>query len=57
MTRLSARQWLLLIAVVLVGVIMQVAWVVLRTDPPRRAQPAPSSVRGADDAAGASGGR
>jgi hypothetical protein len=44
MVRLSVRQWQLLVAVVVVGVLMQVAWLLMRSDPPRHpARPAPAS--------------
>ncbi len=37
MFRLTRGQWLLLIALLVVGVAMQVGWLLLRTEPPRRA--------------------
>jgi hypothetical protein len=41
MFRLSARQWLLLSALVVLGVLTQVAWILLRPEPPRHQHPAP----------------
>jgi hypothetical protein len=45
MFRLSARQWLLLVALLVLGVAMQVAWIWWRPAPPRPAHqgvPAPA---------------
>ncbi len=39
MFRLSARQWLLLVALLVLGVLMQVAWIWWRPEPPRQAHP------------------
>jgi hypothetical protein len=39
MFRLSARQWLLLAVLLLLGGAMQVAWILRRPEPPRRAHP------------------
>ena len=35
MFRLSARQWLLLTALLVLGVALQVAWILWRPEPPR----------------------
>jgi hypothetical protein len=41
MFRLSARQWRLLVALLVLGVLMQVAWILWRPAPPRNQHPAP----------------
>lgn len=40
MFRLSARQWLLLAVLLVLGVVMQVGWILWRPEPPRHPHPA-----------------
>jgi hypothetical protein len=39
MFRLSARQWLLLAVLLVLGVGLQVGWILWRPEPPRHAHP------------------